>query len=217
MIRVLVADDHHLVRQGICALLARAQDIEVVGEVADGQEAIELTRALHPDVIVMDVAMPRLSGNQAVARIHASYASTQIVMLSVHSDETLVRQALRSGAVGYLLKDSVKEELLLAVRAAHRRQIYLSPPLSTSLVSSYLASEQAEDLSSPFEQLTPREREVLQLICEGQTNHGVAQILKISPKTVEKHRANVMAKLNVHNLAALIRTAIQHHLIFIDA
>jgi DNA-binding NarL/FixJ family response regulator len=216
VIRVIVADDHHLVRQGIRALLEKADDIEVVGEAADGQEAVELVKRLAPDVLVMDIAMPRLNGNQAVGRVRTLGAATQVVMLSMYSDETLVRQALRNGAKGYLLKRSVTEELLLAIRAASRGEIYLSPAISGSIVAGFLTLHTDTDASSPFERLTPREREVLQLISEGHTNSAIAQVLRISVKTVEKHRANLMSKLNVHDLAGLIRVAIKHGLIFLD-
>jgi DNA-binding NarL/FixJ family response regulator len=216
VIRVIVADDHHLVRQGIRALLEKADGIKVVGEAADGQEAVELVERLVPDVLVMDMAMPRLSGNQAVGRVRALRVATQVVILSMYSDETLVRQALRNGAKGYLLKRSVTEELLLAIRAASRGEIYLSPAISRSIVADLLTLQTDADASSPFERLTSREREVLQLISEGHTNNAIAQILKVSVKTVEKHRANLMSKLNVHDLAGLIRVAIKHGLIFPD-
>jgi DNA-binding NarL/FixJ family response regulator len=216
VIRVVLADDHHLVRQGICALLDKSGDIEVIGEAADGYEAIELARRLHPDVLVMDLAMPRLSGNQAVERICAMGLSTRVVVLSMYSDETLVRQMLRNGATGYLLKCSVMEELLLAIRAANRGETYLSPAISGAIVTDYLTSQKDIDASSPFEQLTPREREVLQLICEGHTNTGIAHMLKISVKTVEKHRSNVMSKLDAHDVAGLVRAAIRHKLVFLD-
>jgi len=216
VIRVIVADDHHLVRQGIRALLEKADDIEVVGEAADGQEAVELVERLVPDVLVMDMAMPRLSGNQAIGRVRALGVATQVVILSMYSDETLVRQALRNGAKGYLLKRSVREELLLAIRAASRGEIYLSPAISRSIVADLLTLQTDADVSSPFERLTSREREVLQLISEGHTNNAIARVLKVSVKTVEKHRANLMSKLNVHNLAGLIRVAIKHGLIFPD-
>lgn len=216
MIRVLVADDHHLVRQGICALLDKSSDIEVIGEAADGQEAIELTRRLRPDVLVMDLSMPRLSGAQAVERICAMDLSTRVVMLSMYSDTALVRQSLRSGAIGYLLKGSVMEELLLAIRAANRGETYLSPAISGAIVTDYLTSQKETDASALFEQLTPREREVLQLICEGHTNTSIAHMLKISIKTVEKHRANLMSKLAVHEVAGLVRAAIEHQLVFLD-
>jgi DNA-binding NarL/FixJ family response regulator len=212
-IRVIVADDHHLMRQGIRALLEKADDIEVVGEAADGQEAVELVERLAPDVLVMDIAMPRLNGSQAIERVRALGVATQVVILSMYSDETLVRQALRNGAKGYLLKCSVTEELLLAIRAASRSEIYLSPAISGSIVAEFLTLHADTDVSSMFERLTPREREVLQLISEGHTNSAIAQMLTVSVKTIEKHRANLMSKLNVHNLAELIRAAIKHGLI----
>ncbi len=216
MIRVVVAEDHHLVRQGIRALVEKAHDIEVIGEAADGQEALELVDQLAPDVLVIDIAMPRLDGLQAIGRMHAHGVATQTVVLSMYSDETLVRQALRKGARGYLLKRSVAEELLLAIRAANRGDIYLSPAISRAIVTDLLRLEDDAKVLSPFERLTPREREVLQLIAEGHTNTAIAQMLKISVKTVEKHRRNLMSKLDVRNLAGLIRTAIKHGLVLPD-
>jgi DNA-binding NarL/FixJ family response regulator len=216
MIRVILADDHHLVRGGIRALLEKADDICVVGEAEDGQEATELVERLSPDVLIIDIAMPRLNGIQATERVRALGLATQVVILSMHSRPTLVRQALRNGARGYLLKRSVTEELLLAVRAASRRETYLSPEISGSIVDDFLAYQVDAGKSSPFDQLTPREREVVQLIAEGHTNNGIARLLKISIKTVERHRANLMAKLDVHDVAGLTRIAIEHGLIFID-
>ena len=216
MIRVVVAEDHHLVRQGIRALLERTDDITVVGEAANGHEAVELVKRLAPDVLVIDIAMPRLDGLQAIGRMHAHGLPTRAVLLSMYSDETLVRQALRKGARGYLLKRSVVEELLLAIRAANRGDLYLSPAISRAIVTDLLRLEDDAKVLSPFERLTPREREVLQLIAEGHTNTAIAQILKISVKTVEKHRSNLMSKLHVHGLAGLIRTAIKHQLVFLD-
>jgi len=216
VIRVIVADDHHLVRQGIRALLEKANDIEVVGEAADGREAIDLVEQLAPDVLVMDIAMPRLDGNQAAGQIRALGVATQVVILSMYSDETLVRRALRNGARGYLLKCSAAEELLLAIRAASRGEIYLSPAISGSIVAEFLAFQPDDDAFNPVERLTPREREVLQLVSEGHTNRAIAQLLKVSVKTVEKHRANLMSKLEVHDLAGLMRMAIKHGLILLD-
>ena len=216
MIRVILAEDHHLVRQGIRALLERADDMEVIGEAADGQEAVELVQRLVPDVLVMDIAMPRLDGTQATERVKALGVATQVVILSMHSDATLVRQVLRSGARGYLLKRSVTEELLLAIRAARRGEIYLSPAISASLLSELSGRRADSEERRPFDLLTPREREVLQLIAEGHTNTAIAQMMTISVKTVEKHRASLMSKLEVHDVASLVRVAIQQGLVFLD-
>lgn len=214
MIRVVVADDHHLVRQGIRALLEKAGDIQVVGEASDGQEAIELVERLSPDVLVLDIAMPRLDGLQATERVEGLGLGTQVVILSMYGDKTLVRRALRSGARGYLLKHAVAEELLLAVRAAIRGEVYLSPEISRSVVADFLQAEAEEAQAADL--LTPREMEVLQLVVEGNTNRAIAEILHLSIKTVEKHRANLMGKLEVNDLAALVRVAIRKGLVFLD-
>jgi DNA-binding NarL/FixJ family response regulator len=157
-----------------------------------------------------------MGGIQATVRVRALDMATRVVILSMHSDEILVRQAMRSGARGYLLKRSITEELLLAVRAASRGEIYLSPAISTSLLDEFLTRQADFEEPSLFEWLTSREREVLQLIAEGHTNAAIAQILSVSVKTVEKHRANLMSKLGVHDVTGLVRTAIKHGLIFLD-
>jgi DNA-binding NarL/FixJ family response regulator len=216
MVRVIVADDHHLVRQGIGMLLEKADDIEVIGEAEDGLEAVELAERLTPDVVVMDVSMPRLNGVQATELIRARLPATQVVVLSMHSDETTVRQALRRGAKAYVLKRSVGEELLLAVRAASRGETYLSPPIAGSILRDYLTRSDGSDDLSDFERLTPREREVLQLLAEGRTNVMIAKALVVSVKTVEKHRSSLMSKLNIHDLAGLVRFAIRNSLVSAD-
>jgi len=216
MIRVILADDHHLVRRGIHALLEKADDIEVIGEAEDGQAALELVERLKPDVLVIDIAMPRLNGIQATERVRALGFATRVVILSMHSRPLLVRQALRNGAKGYLLKRSVTEELLLAVRAASRGETYLSSEVSGIIVDDFLTHQVEAEQVNPFNQLTPREREVMQLIAEGHTNQAIAQLLHVSIKTVEKHRANLMAKLDVHDVAGLTRIAIEHGLVFIE-
>lgn len=216
MIRVLIVEDHHLVRQGIRALLEKAEDIEVIGEARDGQEAVDQAEKLIPDVIVMDLSMPRLNGSQATERIRALRLPSQVVMLSMYSDETLVRQALRCGAKGYLLKHSVTEELLLAVRAAFRGEIYLSSVVSSSIVSNVLATQGNGMEEEPFDRLSAREQQVLKLVAEGRTNNAIAQIMNVSVKTVEKHRSSVMQKLNVHDMAGLVKIAMKHGLIFMD-
>lgn len=215
MIRVVVADDHHLVRQGIRALLEKAKDIQVVGEAADGAEAVQMAKDLRPDVMVMDIVMPRLNGTQALEQFQALKLPTRVVILSMYSDETIVRQALRNGARGYLLKRSVTEELLLAVRSAYNNEVYLSPPVSSVLLPESLYPNEIQK-AEPFENLTPREREVFQLVAEGRTNNAIAQELSISEKTVEKHRANVMLKLNVRDLPGLVRLAIKFGLVSLD-
>ena len=216
MIRVIIADDHHLVRQGIHSLLEKAHDIEVVAEAEDGQQAIELVEKQVPDVLVMDISMPRLNGMQAAERVRSLHLPTQIVMLSMHSDDLMVKQALRHGARGYLLKSSVTEELLLAIRAASKGETYLSPSISKSILDDFLLHPLNKNELSPVERLSPREREVLQLIAEGKTNSAIAQLMKISVKTVEKHRASLMAKLKVHDMVALVRIAIKHGLVSLD-
>jgi DNA-binding NarL/FixJ family response regulator len=215
MIRVLIAEDHHLVRQGIRALLEKADDLEVVGEAQDGQEAVELAERLTPDVVVMDLSMPRLNGSQATERIRSQRLPTQVVILSMYSDETLVRQALRAGAKGYLLKHSVAEELLLAVRAACRGEVYLSSSVSGAIVANALQSSEVVE-EDPFDRLSAREQQVLKLVAEGRTNNSIAQIMSVSVKTVEKHRSSLMTKLNIHDMAGLVRVAMKHGLIFMD-
>lgn len=215
MIRVILAEDHHLVRQGIREIVEKAGDIRVVGEAEDGQHAIRLVKRLTPDVLVMDIGMPRLNGIEATDHIGALDVETRVVILSAHSDETLVRRALQCGAKGYVLKKSVTEELLLAIRAAGRGETYLSPAVSEYVVADFLAGHRVPEEPDPIERLTPREREVLQLIAEGYTNQQMAKAMSISVKTVEKHRANLMSKLDVHDVAGLTRLAIKHGLIFV--
>lgn len=216
MIRVVVADDHHLVRQGICALIEKAGDMQVVGEASTGLEAVELTQTLSPDAVVMDVSMPRLDGRQAAERIKELDTGAAVIILSVHADPILVRQFIRLGAKGYLLKRSIADELPLAIRAAIQGQMFLSPAISESIMTLLASPATNEDAESVIDLLTPREREVLQLIVEGYTNNGIAEALTISVKTVEKHRANLMSKLDVQDLPSLIRAAMQGGFIFLE-
>ena len=216
MIRVVLADDHHLVRQGLRALLERAGDIEVVGEAADGQEALGVVERLLPDVLLVDIAMPHLNGVEAVGRLRGLKVKTRSLILSMYTDDTLVRQALRNGANGYLLKRAVADELLLAVRAVARGDTYLSPEVAGPLLTPLVTGQDAA-APHPLDRLTSREREVLQLIAEGHTNREIAAHLTLSEKTVEKHRGHLMAKLAVHDTAALVRFAIKHGLVALDA
>ncbi len=213
MIRVIIAEDHNLVRQGIRALLEQSGDVQVVAEAATGEEAIQLVEIHKPEVVVMDLSMPRLDGAQAAERILDMNLPTQIIILSMHADTTMVQQLLRRGVKGYLLKDAVTAELLLAVRSVSQGKMFLSPTISDTVMTLLLspADASAEHMA---DLLTPREREVLQLVAEGYTNNDMAAIMSISVKTVEKHRANVMSKLQVNDLASLIREAIKQGLIF---
>ena len=216
MIRIVVADDHQLVRQSIVSLIEKTEDMEVVGEAADGHETLNLVQQKRPDVVMLDIAMPLLNGIETTRRIQALYVDTRVVILSMLSDEDVVRQALRCGARGYLLKRSVVEELLIAIRSANTGEIYLSPSIAQTVLSGFLQTESANESSTVLDQLSSREREILQLIVEGHTNQAAAEVLGISAKTVEKHRAILMKKLEVHNLPDLILVALKHRLAFLD-
>ncbi|MGH2536443.1 MAG: response regulator [Candidatus Promineifilaceae bacterium] len=216
MIRVIVADDHNIVRQGILKLLEDLPGIEVVGQAATGQQAIELVEALEPEVLVLDIGMPRMDGSQAAERILALSLPTQIVILSMHADALLATRLLRLGVKGYLLKQSLAEELPLAIQAAWQGKMYISPPIADSVLNTLMLEPEGGAAGTAASLLTSREKEVLQLIAEGYTNSAIAEALSISVKTVEKHRANVMAKLDAHDLPTLIRKAIKHGLIFLE-
>ena len=213
MIRVIIADDHHLVRQGLRALLEISREVEVIGEAATGYEAVELVEKLQPDVVVMDLSMPRLDGVQAATRILDLKSRTEVVIVSMHADTAIVQNLVRRGVKGYLLKDALSGELMFAIRSAAAGKLYLSPTISEAVMN-MLMTPSGEDV---VVDLTPREREVLQLVAEGHTNTSIANVLSISVKTVEKHRANLMNKLEADDLATLIRVAIKRRLIFVDA
>ena len=212
MIRVVIADDHHLVRQGLRALLENSREVEVIGEASTGYEAVELAEKLQPDVVVMDLSMPRLDGVQAATRILDLRSPTEIVVVSMHADTAIVQNLVRRGVKGYLLKDALATELMFAIRSASAGKLYLSPTISEAVMN-MLMTPSGEDV---VVELTPREREVLQLVAEGHTNTAIANILSISVKTVEKHRANLMNKMEADDLATLIRVAIRRRLIFTD-
>jgi len=214
MIKVVVADDHNLVRQGIIALLEREKDIDVIGEASNGHEAILKCRDLKPDVLVTDINMPMLDGIQTIEQLRVNGLNVKVVILSMYTDSTLIKRAILEGAAGYLVKQSVTEELLLAIKAAARNEIYLSPSISKQILAEIIKNNNGEN-HSKFELLTGREREVLQLITEGYTNKDIATHLSISTKTVEKHRASIMKKLDVHDVPGLIRISIKHKLIYV--
>lgn len=212
MIRVLLAEDHVMVRAGLQALLERVKDIKVIGEASNGQEAIDLTIQYKPDVLVLDIMMPRLNGIQAAEQIRNLKLTAKILFVSMYSDAGLVRQALQTGAKGYVLKTSAGEELLQAIRSVAKGETYLSETIS-SMIMEDTFHPKMKQVDNPLELLSPREKEILQLIAEEHTSNEVGKILSISEKTVEKHRANIMEKLQVRNLAGLVRLAIKHGLI----
>ena len=211
MISVVIADDHNLVREGIRALLEKAEDITVVGEAENGHEALELVQTQQPKVLVMDIAMPGMNGIQVLEQLREKDLATHVVILSMYADEIFVRQALQNGAKGYLLKGSFKEELLLTIRAASRGATYLSPSVSETVLT-----PPPSNAPSPANQLTPREHELLQLIGKGHTNAEIADLMNVSIKTVERHRTNLMTKLDARNIVELIRVAVRHRLIILD-
>jgi DNA-binding NarL/FixJ family response regulator len=213
MIRLLLIDDHHLVRQGIRSLTERASDIEVVGESDGGEKAIDLVVSLKPDVVLLDISMPELNGLQILERFIAAAPQVRVVMLSMHSDDVVVQRALKLGARGYLLKSALSEELLIAIRAAYRNEVYLSPSISRSILDGFVSALPA----SPVDLLTARERQVLQLIAEGNTNPEIAKLLSLSVKTVEKHRTSLMFKLDIHDVAGLVRFAVKQRIVSLDS
>jgi DNA-binding NarL/FixJ family response regulator len=206
-IRILLADDHALVRAGFSALLKQLPGIEVIAEAADGREALALTKAHQPDLVLMDVSMERLNGLEATARIVKEYPNVRVLMLSAHSNEEYVKQALLAGAAGYLLKGASIAELELAIQAVVRGETYLSPAISKQVVADYIRRVESE--ASPLELLTPRQREILQLIAEGHSNKEIARMLHVSAKTIETHRTQLMERLDIHDVAGLVRYAIR--------
>ncbi len=206
-IRILLADDHALVRAGFRALLQKIPAFEVVAEAGDGLEALRLVETQKPDIVLLDITMPGLTGLEVATRISKAAPNIKVIMLSMHASEEYVLQALRAGATGYLLKDAGTEELETAIRAVAGGETYLSPLVSKHVVSGYL--QRVRTPNSPLEQLTPRQREVLQLIAEGMTNKEIARRLNISGKTVESHRTQLMERLDIHDIAGLVRFAIR--------
>lgn len=217
MIHVLIAEDHLMVRAGIRALLEKAGDIHVVAEASNGQEAVELVEKHVPDVLIMDIMMPRLNGIQAAENIRKLKLSTRILLLSMYSDEGLIYQALQSGVKGYVLKTSVSDELLWAVRAVAEGKTYLSSQVSEIMVENAVNPRPHGQEHDPLSNISPREKEILQLIAEEHTSGEIARLLFISEKTVEKHRASLMEKLNVRNLAGLVRLAVKYRLVDSDS
>src|SRR5215510_12168194 len=219
--RVLLAEDHTLVRAGIRALLQNLTGMQVVAEASDGREALRLIKTYQPDVVLMDIAMAGLNGLEATARVTKEFPTVRVIILSMHSTEEYVAQALRAGAAGYLLKDAAATELELAVTAVARGETYLSPAVSKHVIADYLRRAGGQETNrdetpSPTTLLTPRQREILQLIAEGHSTREIAATLHLSVKTVETHRMQLMARLDVHDVAGLVRYAIRVGLVTPD-
>ncbi|HYK58320.1 MAG TPA: response regulator transcription factor [Bryobacteraceae bacterium] len=212
-IRILLADDHTVMRRGLRLLLDSQPEFSVVAEASDGREAVEKAETVQPDVAVIDIAMPNLSGIEAAQRITSSLPDVAIVILSMHSDEGYVLRSLKVGAKGYLLKDSAEGDLIEAIKAVHRGKTFFSPEISKMLVEDYIREIRTRGVEDSYDLLTPREREILQLLAEGKSNKEIAQALNLSLYTVETHRRNLQEKLNLHSLAELILYAVRKGLI----
>jgi two-component system, NarL family, response regulator NreC len=212
-VRVLIADDHPLIRSGLRALLERESEFQVVGEASDGYEAIDLATHLKPDVAMLDVGMPRLNGIDAAQHISGRMACVRIILVSMHSDESYVLRALKSGARGYLLKASPEADVLTAVRAVAAGNAYFSPKITKLLVEEYVNEVRRRGVEDSYDLLSIREKEILQLLVAGKTNREISDMLHISVSTVETHRTNIFQKLGVHNLPELILYAVRKGLV----
>lgn len=212
-IRILLADDHTVVRDGLRVLLERQPGFEISGEASDGLEAVRLAEETHPDVVLMDIAMPLLNGIEATRRIAANLPHTAVVILSMHYDESYIIRSLKAGARGYVVKDSPKTDLINGIRAVHEGRSFLSPKISRILQDDHLRQLQSKGLDDTYDLLTDREREILQLVAEGRTNKEIANLLSISPYTIDTHRTHILQKLNLHSAPELILYAVRKGII----
>jgi len=208
-IRVLIADDHAIVRDGLQQLLKSQPDMEPAGEAEDGRQALESAKTLRPDVILLDIAMPRLSGIEVIALIREAVPASQVVVLSMHAKETYVQQALAAGALGYVLKASPSRDILDAIRAAYRGEYFLSSRLQAEVIGKYLHAQRSVPSVRSYDLLSEREQQVFRLVAQGHSTSQIANILCVSPKTVEKHRTSLMNKLDVHDRLDLLKYAIK--------
>ena len=212
-IRILLADDHAILRDGIRALLSDETDLNVVGEAENGRQALEQARALRPDIVIMDIGMPLLSGLEATTQIRRDVPEARVLILTMHQNEEYLAHVLAAGASGYVLKDVAGRELVSAIRRVAGGEAFFSPSMTKTLTSLYLHSLEAERTHDPYDDLTIREREVLQLVAEGFTNHQIAEMLKLSIKTVKTHRLHLMQKLDLHDRTELVKYAFQKGII----
>ena len=207
-LRIVVADDHTLVRAGLVTLMSRMPDVEIAGEVADGRAALKMVKELQPDIAILDISMPELNGLDAAEKLRHESPKTKVIILSMHANEEYVAQALKAGAAGYLLKDAATTELDMAIRVVAQGQFYLSPSISRQVVDTYLHGG-----PTGLDLLSPRQREILQLIAEGKSTREIAETLHLSVKTIETHRAQLMERLDIHDVAGLIKYALRKGLI----
>ncbi|MCK4273379.1 MAG: response regulator transcription factor [Dehalococcoidales bacterium] len=214
-IRVLVVDDHTIVRDGISALLALAGDIEVVGEATNGNEALKLVSELHPDVVLMDIAMPIMGGLEATRRISKEFPKTRVLVVTQHDDKEYVFPVLESGASGLISKAGASSELASGIRSVYRGDSFLSPSVARLLVENFQSTAGERSKQDPYNNLTGREREILKLLAEGYSNQEIAEMLVITPKTVEGHKTNLMSKLGIHNRIDLVKYALRKGIISI--
>ena len=212
-IRLLLVDDHAVIRTGLRMLLGSETDVEIIGEAGTGHEALEAVRKLDPDVVLMDIGLPDISGIEATRSIRAAHPRTAVVALTIHEDEEYFFKMLDAGALGYVPKRAAPEELLTAIRAAAKGEVYLFPSLAKLMVRDYLRQNRQSNGQSSLNGLTDREQQVLQVLAEGKSNEEIAEALVISPKTVARHRENLMRKLNLHSRAELVRYAIRKGII----
>ncbi len=213
-VRILLADDHNLVRAGIRALLGSIEGVTIVAEAENGREAVALALAHRPDLAILDISMKELNGIEAAAQVKAQLPATRVLMLSMHTTEDFVRRALKAGADGYIVKDSAPLELGLAIEAVMRGESYLSPRVSRHLVAGFVQA--GADRPASIDTLTPRQREILQMIAEGRSTKEIAFTLEVSVKTVETHRAALMERLNIHDVAGLVIYAVRNRLVHVE-
>jgi two-component system, NarL family, response regulator NreC len=213
LIRIVLADDHNIIRSGLRLLLEQQPAFKVVAEAADGRQAVQLVSRHHPDVVILDIGMPELNGIEATRQIVAQEPHPNVVILSMHSDESYVLRALKAGARAYILKNAAEADLIRAVRAVSEGKSFFSPVISKMLLEDYVRQVREKEVEDSYDLLTPREREILQLIAEGKTNKEIATILGLSPHTIETHRGNLLVKLNLHSVPELILYAVRKGII----
>ncbi|MCK9199965.1 MAG: response regulator transcription factor [Gallionella sp.] len=211
--RVLIVEDHTLLRAGLRALLAQDPEIEIVGEASNGRDAVQMMGSLSPHLVLTDLSMPGMNGIEAIVDIKRRFPATHVLVLTVHKTDEYIHESLRAGADGYILKDASHDELRIAIRSVLNGKTYLSPDISAKVINGYLGTDNATTPSSPWDTLTHREREVLKLVAEGHPNKFIADYFCLSVKTVEKHRSNLMKKLNLHNASTLTAYAIEKGLL----